>query len=444
MKTKNALLVIYTFPPTGGAGVQRAVKFSKYLPLNDINLTVLTVKKILYHVYDDSLLKEIHPSVEVVRTRSWDPLRLSFLMKIFLQKIRKNTENKEVSATKSVDTTQSNFASKLKHLYRYLSKIIFFIDAQILWMPFAIAKGLQKIKKNNIDVIVSMSQPNSLILTCYLMSKLSGKTLVLDMRDPWTNDPYFKPPTALHFKVYRWIERKAILHAKSVVVISNSMKEAIVRYLPSEADKIKVIPNGYDSEDMIVRDKKVNDKVIINYTGSLYFHHEPALRLFIDSIEKAITKDASIRKKLKIRFVGNVEDSNKIIIQNSSISSLFDLKGYVKHKEAIEYTLEADVLLLFIKLDLDRDKDTVTIPGKFFEYLGSRKPILYIGPKSETSDIIKETGQGWCPNLDINSIGEIIKDITSNDKDIRINEEMIRVYDRKEQAKVFASFLKEL
>lgn len=440
---KKVLIVIYTFPPTGGAGVQRAVKFSKYLPNHNIDLTILTVKKILYHVYDESLLNEIHSKTKVVRTNSLDPLRLGYILKSSLRVLKQRKNKSKVKPT-NTQKNKTSFGAKLKYIYRYLSKILFFIDPQILWLPFVLIRGRREIKKNNLDVIVSMSQPNSLILTCYLLSKWSKTPLVLDMRDPWTNDPYFKPPTSVHFWLYRKIEKMAYNHAQKIIVISESMKEAIANSHPNVIEKVIVLPNGFDSEDMASKIKNqelTNNIKIINYTGSLYVHHQPALQLFISSLEQVVTKNPNLREKIKVRFVGNVEQSNRLLINKSKVGTLFELTGYVKHEQAISYTTQAHVLLLFIKLDLDRSKDTITIPGKFFEYLGSQKPILYIGPKSETSDIILETKQGWTPPLSVDAIAQVIEQIITSIDLPSGQEKLVSKYDRKFQAKVFAKIL---
>lgn len=445
----SALLVIYTFPPTGGAGVQRAVKFSKYLPLNGVDLTVLTVKDIIYHVYDPSLLEDVHSSVKIIRTESLDPLRVGYRIKTFISK-RRNTGQKSAAIKQTTIKAKSSLGigSKFKQIYRYASKWLFFIDATIMWLPFAVSAGCKAVRKSKIRNIVSMSQPNSLILTSYLISKRTGVPLILDMRDPWVDDPYFTPPTRLHRWFYERIEKRAFDHAKKIVVISESMRTSILKRHIDLEGKIHVVPNGFDTDDFPVvehldlQNSSPSGKTLITYTGSLYQHHMPAMSLFLQGISEAEKELPGCTKKLKVRVIGNVEGEVRQLIEESPWSQQFDLVGYVSHSEAVAYTSAADVLLMFIKLDLNRDDDTITLPGKLFEYLGSGKRILYLGPSSEAADIINDCRQGWTPDIQPSAVGLSLLNILEQDHtSFEADNVKLSNYDRRAQAHTFAQFL---
>ena len=158
-------------------------------------------------------------------------------------------------------------------------------------------------------------------------------------------------------------------------------------------------------------------------------------------MQKAIALQPALRNTLEIRFIGNVEPVNIARIKDSGLEDLFFLSGYVKHAEAVQYTYVTDILFLFIKLDLDASKDTITIPGKFFEYLGAYRPILFLGPKCEVTEILDETQQGWHPALNAEAIGTLLAEICTKNEPFEANKTLIGRYDRKVQAKVFSDLV---
>src|SRR5256885_7840267 len=141
MRRHHAVIFIYTFPPMGGPGVQRAVKFGKYLPRSGWDVTFVTVKDVLYHIYDHTLASTLSPDTEVVRTGSADPLRVAYLLK----KLR-GSPAIAIGAAAPKKKTESAAKARVLKIYRALQSWMFVVDPQILWMPFAVLAGVRTVK----------------------------------------------------------------------------------------------------------------------------------------------------------------------------------------------------------------------------------------------------------------------------------------------------------
>ena len=435
---RHAVIVIYTFPPMGGPGVQRAVKFGKYLPESGWDLTFVTVKDVVYHAYDPTLVRALPPDIEVVRTDSADPLRIAYL----LRKLRGRFTNRDRIDPHVKVSADTPAKAQILRLYRTLQSWVFVVDPQVLWIPFAVAAGVRAVRARNSAVVVAMPQPRSTALAGYLISLFTRRPLVLDMRDPWTQDPYYRMPTALHRKVNEWLESRVIRYASELVVISDSMRQAIIDRYPELADRVTVITNGFDSEDFVGAPQVPKDgRFDIVYTGSLYNHHAPVFRVFCAGLRTLLHRRPELATRVRLRLVGRIEREIDELLTEENVRHLTDITGYVSHAEAIGFTKAADLLLLLIKNDLDEKRDVITIPGKFFEYMASRRPILYLGPQCEASKILQRTGQGNAVALDPEEIArEIERNIDERVTD-RIDHTVIDTYERRNQAGKMASIM---
>jgi len=266
--------------------------------------------------------------------------------------------------------------------------------------------------------------------------------LVLDMRDPWTQDPYFKMPTAVHRKVNQWLEARVVHHASEIVVISDSMRQAMLARYPDLAERVTVITNGFDSEDFIGAPQARKDgRFEIVYTGSLYGHHAPVFRVFCAGLRNLLERRPELAPRIRLRLVGRIEREIDSVLTQENVRQVTDVTGYVPHADAIGFTKAADLLLLIIKNDLDQKRDVITIPGKFFEYMASRRPILYLGPPCETSGILERTGQGKAVPLDATQIArEIERNIEEPVAD-HIDHAVIDTYERRDQARRMANIM---
>jgi glycosyltransferase involved in cell wall biosynthesis len=431
---KKVLFVTYYFPPVGGAGIQRNIKHIKYLPKFGWLPFVISVKMINFYVYDESLTKEIPSVARIIRTGSLDPLRLSAI----IMSGYKNKKNSEKGPIKNRYFTEG---SKIVKLYRSLIRdYLSFPDPQVGWIPFAYLKGLEVIKKNDIRVIYATVNRFSAAIIAYLLSKKTGLPYVLDFPDGWTDDPYFKCPTAMHRKGHNYLEKLTVGNASAVTVYGDYLFDCFIRKYPWLKNRAHVLPNGFDSDDLKgVLPVKKNEKRRIVYTGSLYDHHEQNLIYFMKALN---TLPESILKNIEVIFVGIYFEKAKDRVREMGLEEVIHFEGYIPHKRSLGYLLSADASLLFI-----RPGDISSITGKVFEYMMVRRPIIAcIEPKGICFDILKKAGQcKWASSPD--DFKEIADKIIKLDRlgwPKSEDEEMWQTFDRKKNTQKLSSILDTL
>lgn len=356
---KKVLIITYYWPPSGGAGVQRWLKFAKYLPEFGWDPVVLTVdeKFASYAQLDFSLLKDAE-NVEVHKTKSFEVYNL----------YTKFGKNKQIPFGGFSNDDNPGFTKKLS---RFIRGNFFIPDPRRGWKKFAIKKAIELIENLQIDTVVTTSPPHSTqLIGLKLKRKRKHINWVADFRDPWTDIYYYKKfyPTRLAKAIDRKLEQKVITNADKLITVSHSMKKLLGRRYNSE-DKFVVIPNGYDSEDftdeLFENTNKTNE---ILYTGTVTDDYP---------IQEVITI-AKNNPDLKFRFVGNVPKNFADKVKNEGLENSFRFDNPVPHNQIIKEMVNAEILLLLIP-KIQQNEGILT--GKLFEYIGSRTPILAIGPK---------------------------------------------------------------
>ncbi len=374
---KKVLIITYYWPPSGGSGVQRWLKFSKYLPEFGIEPIILTVdpEYATFPGSDFTLEKEIHPSITVYNTRAKNPLEL-------YQKIR----NKPAP--------QSGFSGEKKKglldkIFRFIRGNVFLPDARIGWNPYAYSKAKELIKKHGIETVIITSPPHSSQLIGLRLKKEFPIQLIADLRDPWTEIFYNK-------ELFRtkWAERQdanmeklCLENADQIVVVSDAIKRSFSDKYPDIQNKIVVIPNGFDEADFSMEKSVVLSEIpskekVISYVGNLGEQYP------IDGFLKAFSNRVNSEKGWKLRFVGNCHVGVKNKVENLNLTKQVEFIPYVDHAAAIQFMLKSTILLLIIPEVAD-NKGILT--GKLFEYLATRNPILLIGPTDgDAAKIVNE------------------------------------------------------
>jgi glycosyltransferase involved in cell wall biosynthesis len=372
---KKVLLIAYHFPPLSGGGVFRTLKFTKYLPEFGNQPHVLTVKNPMYRTKDATLLREIPPEAKVYRTFSFEHriLRAPRLLGINL---------------------------KWFHIP----------DENIGWLPSAICQGEKIIRKENIDTLFATAPIFTSLLIGFLLKKKTGKPLVVDYRDPWTQNVFVKYPSKLHKKIEDKLETFVLATADHIIVTAEPMKCRLVEKYPFTKGKIDTITNGFDPDDFKnLTVKKDEEKFVIAYTGSLY-----GLRTgekFFSALKEVIEANPELQTKIKVLFAGLPSKKAVFLIEKFGLKNIVRLLGYKSHQESLELMVNADVLLLIMSAEEIYDAKTgpLTIPGKVFEYLGAKKPILAIAPLGAVADIMNSTKSGVIvPPWNIDAIGQAI------------------------------------
>ncbi len=374
---KKVLIITYYWPPSGGAGVQRWLKFAKYLPEFGWQPIILTVdpEYASYPQRDESLLAEVDPNCQVYTTKSFELYNLYKL----------------ISGKK--DVPYGGFANESKEgLMQKASKFIrgnFLLpDPRKGWNKYALKKAEELIREFNIKTVVTTSPPHSTQLVGLKLKQKFNIRWIADLRDPWTDIYYYNQfkHTTLAAKIDKKYELQVIENADLLITVSEDVKRIFTEKsaLPI-AEKTVVIPNGFDEEDFRVSTVSTEVKKIITYSGTISEAYDVSGLLI--SLSK-VPED--LKSEILIRFVGKIPPS--IAQKFDAIGIETELTGYVDHTKSIEYLFRSDLLLLVIP-KVKNNKGILT--GKFFEYLASQKPILAIGPTDgDLAIIIQETKCG--------------------------------------------------
>jgi len=364
--TKRVLIITYYWPPSGGASVQRWLKFVKNLPNNGWVPVVYTVKNPSNVIIDESLLDEVSQKVEVIKTEAWEPY---LLYQKFLGK-----KDKKVLTAGLLDAESAKVSFKEKTA-RWVRGNLFIPDARKYWIKPSVKYLENYLKDNPVDAIVSSGPPHSLHLIAMNLKKRFNLPWIADFRDPWTSMDYYQV-----MYISRWanakhhrLEKQVITTPDKVLVIGNSMK----REFETKYDReVNVLPNGFDKEKYdnyseVERDTKFS----LVHIGSLLRNRNPYILWEVLSEFKK--ENHPILKDLIIKLVGNVDHSSTKKIEEYQLQDLIERISYVPHSEALKMQMKAQVLLLLID---DIPNAEFVLSSKFFEYLGSKRPILCIGP----------------------------------------------------------------
>jgi hypothetical protein len=445
---KKVLIVSYYFPPSGGPGVQRVLKFVKYLPEFGWEPIVLTVEDGDFPARDESLLKEIPENTKVFRTKIFEPYGL----------YRKLT-GKGKGAAVDVDNINKSGKRKLSDRLAEFIRATFFIpDARRGWKKHAIKEGKKIIDSEKPDIIFSSSPPYTCALIAMELKKYAGGKYgrkvnwISDFRDAWTGylstpDRWFMPAA-----IERKMEKETLNNADALTVVATGIKDDFDRKYPKISNKKKYIllRNGFDSGDYTGAkyDGSKNEKFTIVYTGSMYGKRNPYYLL--DTVADLAAKGKVDKKKIKFIFVGRMGGEILEYISNSPLKDTIELVEYVPHSESINYLMKADAMLLLI----DEDKySKMILSGKVFEYLGAGlitgKPVIVIAGEGEAADLIRETSGGEViPHHNPAKLEEVFlkyyNGFFENNTTSSVNKEKIKQYERRLLTKRLAEVFDEI
>lgn len=376
MEQKKLLIITYYFPPAGGPGVQRWLKFVKYLPEFDIQPIVYVPENPTYPIIDEGLVSQISEKVIVLKNKILEPYQLASFFS-------KNKTNKISSGI----LPQKKKQTFLDKTFLWVRGNLFIPDARVLWVKPSVAYLEKYIRENNIDTIVTSGPPHSLhLIGLELKEKLNVKWFA-DFRDPWTTIGYHKALRLSNYaaKKHKKLESKVLNTADTIIVTSKTTKtefEAITN------KPISVITNGYDVEN--VEKQTLDTKFTLAHIGSFLSDRNPPL--LWECLTELLNEIPDFKSHLQIKLIGAVSQEVLEAVSEFNLNDYLNLLGYVSHHEAIAHQKKSQVLLL---IEINSDETKSIIPGKLFEYMVSNRPIIAIGPQgSDFADIIKETNTG--------------------------------------------------
>jgi glycosyltransferase involved in cell wall biosynthesis len=428
----KVLVITYYWPPSGGAGVQRWLKLTKYLAELGAEVHVLTVDpaKASYMHVDKSLLQDVSPKVHVHKTNSFEPI--NYYAKIVGKK------NVPTAGFSNVDN--SNVKQKLVNSLR---SHLFIPDPRKGWNTYALKEAKKIIKEHDIDVVVSTSPPHSSQLIGLKLKQQLGVKWLADLRDPWTDIYYYD--ILGHSKLSHTInlkkERDVLTHADRITTVSMSLKRLFSeKYESVNREKISVIPNGWDKEDFAGVKKEGNKVFTIMYTGTMSENYAP--EAFLECLGHI--KNSSPQTTFLFKLIGIVAKPIARLIEELGIN--FELMAPVPHSEIVWHQKQADLLLLVIP---NTEKPEGILTGKLFEYLATGSPIIGIGPpEGDASKIINECQAGRM--FGRSEQDEMSKFILKQHQyfvkgqTFESNKEAVESYSRKSQAKQFLNLIQSL
>ena len=376
MEQKKLLIITYYFPPAGGPGVQRWLKFVKYLPEFGIQPIVYVPENPTYPIVDEGLVNEISDKVVVLKNKIWEPYQLASVFS--------KNKTKKISSGIFPHKKKQTFLDKT---FLWVRGNLFIPDARVFWVKPSVAYLEKYIKENNIDTIVTSGPPHSLhLIGLELKEKLNVKWFA-DFRDPWTTIGYHKALRLSGYaaKKHKNLEHKVLNSADTIIVTSKTTK---VEFEAITNKPISVITNGYDIEN--VEKQTLDTKFTLAHIGSFLSDRNP--RFLWECLVELLQEVPEFKSHLEIKLIGAVSQEVLDAITEFDLKNYLNLLGYVSHHEAIAHQKKSQVLLL---IEINSEDTKSIIPGKLFEYMVSNRPIVAIGPQgSDFADIIKETNTG--------------------------------------------------
>jgi glycosyltransferase involved in cell wall biosynthesis len=425
---KKVLIITYYWPPAGGPGVQRVLKFAKYLPEFGWQPIVLTVANGNYPAIDESLVNDIPAECKIYKTNIFEP---HLLYKKFTGK--KSTYNIPTGVLNK--TEHETFREKFS---KWIRLNLFIPDARIGWLPSALRMGKTIIEQENIDIVFTSSPPASVHLIAKKLSQKYGLKWITDFRDPWLELSSYqdRPRSAVTKYIDGKLEAKVLNNADTVVSIS---PEIINLFKQKVGEKnFKIIYNGFDKEDFKDLVQKKSDIFTITYTGFLSNRRLP--KPLIPALKKLKDKKIDFR----LQMIGRTCNEFKDIVEQNNLLDKTIFTEYVQHKKALGYLINSDVLLLVID---DLPNNTGFLTGKIFDYFGCRKPIFAIGPTNgDANKLIMETNSGKM--VDYNDFDGAYQLILEMYKDWKVCKNKFKFivdkFERKEQARQLVHTFEEM
>ncbi|MDT8415635.1 MAG: glycosyltransferase family 4 protein [Flavobacteriaceae bacterium] len=424
----KVLIICYYWPPAGGPGVQRWLKFVKYLPEFGIEPIVFVPDNPHYPIVDKELQQEVSDTLQLIRFPISEPYRWAgFLAKKQTQKI-------------SSGMISHKNPSLLETLLLFVRGNFFIPDARKSWVKPSVAFLSKKLKAHPVDVIITSGPPHSLHLIGQSLKRTLGIRWLADFRDPWTDIGYHKKLRLLPFSKQKHLkmEQSVLDQADSILVTSKALQKL---YQKRTDNPVVLITNGFDKTE--ISTGKPSAKVFnIVHTGSLLSARNP-LHLW-EVLAELIEEDADFKDKLRIDLAGVVSREVLYALEEHGLSAHVLQLGYLPHLDAKKTQAGAQMLLL---IEIDSEETRQIIPGKIFEYFQAKRPILAIGPAAwEVSDMLEKTQSGMCfEHREKIALKKYIVDSFQKFKEgkLQVNSKNIDVYSRKNLTASLAALIKK-
>ena len=379
---KKILIITYYFPPAGGPGVQRWLKFVKYLPDFNIQPIVYIPENPTYPIVDEKLVTEISDKAIILKQPIFEPYQLAAVFS--------KNKTKKISSGIIPNQKKQTFLDKT---FLWIRGNLFIPDARVFWVKPSVKYLKQYIQDNNIETIITSGPPHSLHLIGLELKQELKVNWLADFRDPWTTIGYHKALKLSNYasKKHKKLEFQVLNSADTIIVTSNTTKS---EFQAITSKPIEVITNGYDVEK--IARPTLDEKFTLAHIGSLLSERNP--KLLWETLSELLQEIPDFKNHFELKLIGTVSQEIIETIHHYKLDKYLNNLGYVSHDEAVLQQRKSQVLLL---IEINSEDTKSILPGKLFEYMVSERPIIAIGPNgSDFAEIIINTNTGVFVNYD--------------------------------------------
>jgi hypothetical protein len=380
--SKKILLITYYWPPAGGPGVHRWLRFSNYFKENGWDLTVYCPEDAAWPVIDQGLMSELPSDIKLIRRKIFEPHK-------YLQK--------KAGFEGGAGIGSKNKGGIIKRLMIWTRGNLFIPDSRRFWINPSY-RYLKKHLKSNPDIrhIISTGPPHSMhLIALKLKQHFPDLKWTADFRDPWTEIDYYQEllPGKFADKQQKKLEKAVLRQADLVVGIGADCANGLERI---GGRKVEIVTNGFIFPEFDEKQTQLDEKFTIAHFGSMAASRNPIV--LWKALAAVLQKDSSLQEHLRINLYGSVDFSITESLLEYGLSSYFGGAQNVTHAESIQLQRTTQLLLLVANKAVN-SKGILT--GKFFEYLGAKRPMLVVGQKdSDLEKVVEETQSGYFVDYD--------------------------------------------
>lgn len=428
---KKVLIISYYWPPAGGIGVHRCLKFAKYLREFGWEPVICTADNPEYPVLDEGNFKDVHKDVVVLKTKIWEPYSI---FKFITGKKKKDRIHNVF-----LEEEKPNFAHKLGI---WIRGNIFIPDARKFWISPSVKFLSKYLKENPVDVLFTNGPPHSTHMIAYGVKKNLGIPWHADFQDPWTQVDYFSQLmlNPISKRIHRAMEQRVFRSADKITICSDTWKTDLESIGARDVD---VIVWGYDEDDFKNISVPLSPKFTLSHFGSL--GPDRNAKILWKALSIITKEDKKFTKDLEIELVGFIGHAIIDEITSLDLADNLKLSAHISREETLERMCQSQALLLILN-DMPNVKGR--LPGKLFEYLASRRPILVVGPEdSDASKIVHGVNAGYtCGFDDLDKTLAALKELYKKFKEDNLlsNQTDISQYSNRYLTGKLASYLNEI
>jgi glycosyltransferase involved in cell wall biosynthesis len=433
MSSKKVLIITYYWPPTGGAGVQRWLKFSKYFRQFNWEPIIYTPSNPDFPINDETLLKDVLPNCEILKTQINEPYDVY----------------RKIMGKKKTDTVNQGFLSEskenkvLQNMMIWVRGNFFIPDARKFWIKPSVNYLSEYLKKNNIDAVISTGPPHSMHLIALGLKQEFNIPWIADFRDPWTQIDFYNQLQLTKWadRTHKKLEKSVLKSANKVVTVSGHWAEDLKLLCDRNID---VITNGFDADDFTTtEDTNLMPGFLFHHIGALNKDRNPHTLWKV--LGELCKENNAFKRDLKLKFTGKTDAAVFESLKEHGLFENAEKTDYMAHSEVVKLLLKSPVLLLPLN---DTPNILGIVPGKLFEYLAAKRPIFAIGNvEGDTAKIIADAHAGTMVGFkdEENTKKRVLELYEQFNKQIlQIDSTSIEKYSRRSCAESYTKLLNEI